>query len=141
MIDTDTFVYLCRHDTDELDQNVTEILNNCSNTFILSAESIREIANLLAVKRIEMSKWKTFEDVKKSADDFGLHIRYIGEAHLKTLYKLRRAPGHNDPGDLILIAQAITEKLPIISSDTDFPFYLSQGLDLVKNNKHRKKRR
>jgi len=141
LIDTNTFVYLCRDDVDEIDTNIVEIIYNYANTIIISSESIREIANLLAVGRIKLAKWKTFDDVKKSVDDFGFEIRYIGEAHLKTLFKLRRAPGHNDPGDLILIAQAITEKIPIISSDTDFPFYASQGLDLIQNFRRRKKRR
>ena len=35
----------------------------------------------------------------------------------------------------IFVAHAITEHLPLISSDTRFPFYRSQGLDLIFNTK------
>ena len=34
-----------------------------------------------------------------------------------------------------IIAHAITEHLPLISSDTRFSFYRSQGLDLIFNEK------
>ena len=130
-----------RREFDELDEEVMERFENCENQFIVSAESILEIANLLAVGRIEIPGWKTFDDVKKSVDDLGFEIRYVVEAHLKTFFKLRRAPGHNDPVDLVLLAQAITEKLPMISSDTDFPFYVDQGLELVFNSRRRRRRR
>ena len=140
MIDTNTFVYLCRNELDEIDAEILKNVFRYEHSFILSSESIIEIANLLAVGRLNMSKWKTFDDVQKSADEFGFSIRYVSEAHLKTLFKLRRAPGHNDPGDLVIIAQAITEKLPIISSDTDFPFYTAQGLDLIFNTRRKKRR-
>ena len=41
--------------------------------------------------------------------------------------------GHNDPNDRLIISQAITEKIPLISSDTKFPKYVKFGLDLIPN--------
>ena len=38
-----------------------------------------------------------------------------------------------DPSDHIIISHAITERIPLISSDTRFPFYTKQGLDLIYN--------
>jgi hypothetical protein len=40
---------------------------------------------------------------------------------------------HNDPSDRLIISQAITEKIPVISSDTAFPLYRKHGLDLIEN--------
>ena len=34
--------------------------------------------------------------------------------------------------DHIIISHAITERLPLISSDLKFPFYRKQGLDLIE---------
>ena len=45
------------------------------------------------------------------------------------------AHGHNDPSDHIIISHAITERLPLISSDRRFEFYRKQGLDFVFNKK------
>jgi PIN domain nuclease of toxin-antitoxin system len=36
------------------------------------------------------------------------------------------------PSDHIIISHAITERLPLISSDLKFPFYRKQGLDLIE---------
>ena len=40
---------------------------------------------------------------------------------------------HKDPFDHIIIAQAISHKMTLISSDTKFPFYRKQGLRLIEN--------
>lgn len=45
------------------------------------------------------------------------------------------AQEHYDPSDHVIIAHAMTLKLPLISSDTKFPFYCKQGLDLIENIK------
>jgi PIN domain nuclease of toxin-antitoxin system len=42
---------------------------------------------------------------------------------------------HRDPTDRIAIAQAIEEKIPIISSDRQFHDYKRSGLDLVFNKR------
>ncbi|MDR1779439.1 MAG: hypothetical protein LBR50_01745 [Tannerella sp.] len=39
----------------------------------------------------------------------------------------------NDPSDRLIIAQAITEKIPLISSDKQFPKYRKYGLAFILN--------
>lgn len=39
------------------------------------------------------------------------------------------------PSDHIIIAHAITNRMPLISSDHKFKFYTKQGLDLIFNKK------
>ena len=38
---------------------------------------------------------------------------------------------HKDPSDHVIISHAITERLPLLSSDSKFKFYRKQGLDFV----------
>lgn len=61
----------------------------------------------------------------------------VKEEHLETYagMELNEAQGHKDPSDHVIIAHAITEKLPLISSDRRFEFYRNQGLDLIFNEK------
>ena len=40
---------------------------------------------------------------------------------------------HKDPFDHIIISQAISHKMSLVSSDTKFPFYRKQGLRLIEN--------
>lgn len=42
---------------------------------------------------------------------------------------------HKDPSDHIIISHAITEHLPLISSDTRFGHYRTQGLDFIYNRR------
>ena len=56
---------------------------------------------------------------------------------MQTYSRLQRneAQGHKDPSDHVIISQAITLGIPLISSDTRFPFYRKQGLQLIFNKK------
>ena len=43
--------------------------------------------------------------------------------------------GHKDPNDHVVIVQAISDKIPMISSDRQFKKYIDQGLELVFNRR------
>ena len=70
-------------------------------------------------------------------EEFYITILPLKKEHMMTYAKMQinEQQGHKDPSDHIIIAQAITEHLPLISSDTRFPFYRKQGLDLIVNEK------
>ena len=140
MIDTNTFVYLCKRDFDEIDNDILTEFENYENTFIISSESVREISLLIRGGKIDFRLWRDYADVESSVNEHGFEVRYVDKSHIKTFYGLEFAPGHRDPFDLMIVAQAITEKLTLISSDTDFPFYTKQGLYLKQNFRSRKRR-
>ncbi len=75
------------------------------------------------------------EPDKLSSDVDAILRDYDNVFYMSTKMTLNEAQGHKDPSDHIIIAQALTEKLPLISSDSRFEFYRSQGLDLVFNKK------
>jgi len=56
--------------------------------------------------------------------------RDVGYAYSRLL--LNFGQDHRDPSDHMIIAHAITERLPLLSSDEKFPFYRAQGLDLIE---------
>ena len=139
-IDTNIFLYQSLREFDELDRDVTEILDDWRNIILMSSESLREVSMLLKSGRIAKKEWISYDDVMASVIEHRIEIRYVDESHIKTLYKLRPAPNHSDPADLMIIAQAITEKIPLISSDTKFPLYTPQGLSFIFNNRRIKRR-
>lgn len=57
------------------------------------------------------------------------------EEHMRTYARLQlnKAMDHKDPSDHVIISHAITERIPLISSDRKFDFYRNQGLDFIKN--------
>ena len=73
--------------------------------------------------------------VNSIENDYYIQILPLEKEVMKTYSRLRinSAMGHKDPSDHIIISHAITNRLPLISSDHKFPFYRKQGLDLIEN--------
>ncbi|MCQ2330557.1 MAG: PIN domain-containing protein [Paludibacteraceae bacterium] len=121
-----------------LSRDVRAIFEDWDNQFFMSVESVKELIVGFNNKRLCSKRWKTaiemIEFIKKSGL---ITIVPITEQHMLTYAQLQlnEAQGHKDPSDHVIIAQAITEHIPLISSDTRFPFYREQGLDLVFNEK------
>jgi tRNA(fMet)-specific endonuclease VapC len=67
--------------------------------------------------------------------EFGIKIMPIKKEHLLTYARLNINEHHRDPSDHIIISQAITEGIPLISSDRKFHFYTEQALDFVYNER------
>ena len=109
------------------------MLEDYENLLVMSVESVREL--LMVGHKKNIKSFQTFDDIKKIIHEHGIEIRYITESHLQTLSRIIPDAPHSDPADLMIIAQAITEKIPLISSDTKFPLYTRHGLDFIFNDR------
>ena len=132
LIDTNVLINII--ESDYLSNNVRAIINDCENLIYVSSECIREFIQLVHAKSISgkknNEKIEIFDFVE---NELGFKIKYIAKEHLKTFEKLDLVEGHADPFDRLIIAQAITEKTPLISSDKKFPKYRKQGLEFIPN--------
>ncbi len=133
LIDTNIFLYL-NYDTTLLSPDIAYILGNYENIIYISSESVKEVIHLFQNGKIK-TDWRYTEDIFDYIEERGILIKYIKKEHLLTLAALDRVPGHNDPSDRLIIAQAITEKMPLISSDRDFEPYRKQKLNFIYNKK------
>ena len=132
LVDTNVLVNII--EKNNLNKNVECIFEDTSNLIYTCSECVKEFINLIQIGKVGGKKHKQ----KIDAFDFienqlNITIKYISKEHLKTLTKLEMIEGHGDPSDRLIIAHAITEKIPIISSDTKFPSYIELGLDLIPN--------
>ncbi len=137
MIDTQIFVFLAQ-DVLSLSHDVRELLSDYSNTLHISAESVKELIVAYNNKRLFTNKWKSAEEmVAAIEDEYYVKILPLGKEHMKTYSTLsiNSIDDHKDPSDHVIISHAITNKLPLISSDQRFPFYTEQGLDLIFNKR------
>ena len=137
LIDTNIFVYLST-DVDLLSRDVLAIMEEPDTVLCMSAESVKELIVAYRNKGLCTKRWKNIEDmVKAIEEEFYITILPLKKEHMMTYAKMiiNEQQGHKDPSDHIIIAQAITERLPLISSDTRFPFYRHQGLELIVNEK------
>ena len=135
LIDTNIFVYAAI-EPDRLSRDVAAILSDYDNTIYLSIESVRELIIAYRNKKLSAKTWKSEADIINSIkNEYFIQILPVHEEHMQTYASLRlnEAMDHRDPSDHIIIAHAITEKLPLISSDHKFKFYRNQGLQLIMN--------
>ena len=137
LLDTNIFIYAAI-DRDSLSNDVKAILEDYDNTFFLSSESVKEMIVGFNNGGIVSRFWSTAaEMVDAIREQFYIRILPVGEEQLNTYARLEinKAENHKDPSDHIIIAHAITNRMPLISSDHKFKFYMKQGLDLIYNKK------
>lgn len=137
LIDTNIYVYLAL-DPDSLSKDVLAILEDPETVLCISSESVRELIVGFRNKRLGSKRWKSAEEmVAAIEEEYFIQILPIKKEHMVTYahMHINEAQGHKDPSDHVIIAHAITERLPLISSDTRFPFYRKQGLQLVTNKR------
>lgn len=137
LIDTNIFVYAVI-DRESLDCDVTAILQEPDTVLYMSAESVCELIVGYGNKGLCSKRWKSVEAMVAAIEkEFYIKILPLKKEHMQTYARLEinEAQGHKDPSDHVIIAHAITEHLPLISSDTRFDFYRAQGLDLIFNKK------
>lgn len=134
MIDTCVIIDLLI-DMDNLSKGAQELIEDPDNLLFASAESMRELVVHFNNKRLLNRYYKTSEEVLRVVED-ELDIEFlpirrdVGYAYSRL--RLNLGQDHRDPSDHMIIAHAITERLPLLSSDEKFPFYRAQGLDLIE---------
>jgi PIN domain nuclease of toxin-antitoxin system len=136
-LDTNVLVFLLfdKNPDDNLSKNVLDTLAGYENIFYTSSVSVRELFHLYKSGDFKTFKYKVPADVFNAIDDIGITIKPVTRKHLECYSELNTVQGHNDPNDHIIIAQAISDKIPLISSDHKFKCYTSQGLELIFNKR------
>ncbi len=121
---------------DRLCPDVEALIDDYDNILCISAETLREMIVAFNNRGLVSKCWKTAGDMIQSlVEEYNLTVLPLKTEHMRTYaqLKINDTMGHKDPSDHVIISQAITEHLPLISSDTRFPFYKEQGLDLIEN--------
>ena len=123
----DTHVLLWMFDeSDNIPQNVKNIIENIDNQCFISIISLYEIAIKKNIGKLNtINSISTFQ---KEIDKVGLVLLPITVKHLEKHVDLPQISNHKDPFDRLIIATAIAENFQIITADEKFENYQ----DLVK---------
>ena len=133
MLDTNIFLFMANKSR-RLSKPVESIVNDWSNSLCMSMESVREIIIKQRERDFNGRRWNTIDALlHEIVDNFQIDILPVDLNVMRTLFDLRPGPDHRDPFDHIIISQAITCRLPLISADEKFPYYRPQGLRLVED--------
>jgi len=132
LIDTNVLINIVVDDY--ISNDVRAIFDDYENQIYVSSESVKEFIHLIQTERIVLHKnFRSLDVFDLIENKFELNVKYVTKEHLRTFSKLETVEGHNDPSDRLIIAQAITEEIPLISSDTKFPKYTKFGLEFISN--------
>ena len=135
LLDTNIYIYMIS-DRKSLAKGVCAYLEDPENLKYLSIVSLQELVTAFRTKKLLSNIWKTeAEMISFVLNDPSVEIDNIDVNVIRTLAALQinEAQEHKDPFDHIIIAQAISHKMTLVSSDTKFPFYRKQGLRLIEN--------
>ena len=137
LLDTNIYIYFFL-DREQLSRDVRAILEDYDNTFCISSETVRELIVGFNNGGIVSRFWKTAKEMVDAIRDLlFIDILPVGAEQMETYSKLEinHADKHYDPSDHVIISHAITNGIPLISSDRKFQFYRKQGLELIYNKR------
>jgi PIN domain nuclease of toxin-antitoxin system len=134
-LDTNILVFILSRSKDNIETRVKNIVSDCSNTLYASSIAVNELILLYKSCKIELFDCKSAQDVLTTLKAADIEIIYYNFYHLQKYTDLDLSKGHKDMNDHAIIAQSISDKIPLISSDHEFKNYISQGLSLVFNKR------
>ncbi len=123
LIDTHVLIWHLEDDA-QISLERSAIIDDPSNESLVSIASLWEIAIKLSLGKLKLSR--SLDDFVKVFDSSTTSLLPIAPSHVISVAQLPFH--HKDPFDRIIIAQALTEDIPIITSDSDFADY---GVSIV----------
>jgi PIN domain nuclease of toxin-antitoxin system len=122
LLDTVAFI-MAAQSPERLSPKAQRVLENPRNIKELSVISLTEIATKSATGKLLFNK----EDVFQAASDLQLKFINFTTDHAIEMFQLPLH--HRDPFDRQIIAQALAENVPVVTSDESFHLY--RGLSVI----------
>jgi PIN domain nuclease of toxin-antitoxin system len=121
-LDTAVLIYAVES-PERLSKRSTSIIRNPSNILELSSISLAEIAIKAAIGKLMISD----AVVKQAIEELDIRVLPYTAEHALRLFGLPLH--HSDPFDRQIIAQALCEKIPVVTPDDKFDLY--EGLTVI----------
>jgi PIN domain nuclease of toxin-antitoxin system len=122
LLDTAALIYAV-HVPEKLSKRAATAFRDPGNALELSAVSVTEIAIKSAVGKLEF----TPAVLRAAIDELGIRMLPYTADHAFRIFGLPRH--HNDPFDRQIIAQALSEDIPVLTPDVQFKKY--RGVTVV----------
>lgn len=122
LLDTAILIYSLEA-PERLSKRAASLIRNSENTLELSAVSLVEVAIKASLGKLRLSA----NQVQLAIQDLGVRVLPFTAASAFYLFDLPFH--HRDPFDRQIIAQALVEKIPVITADHAFTLY--EGLKVI----------
>ena len=134
-LDTSMLFFILSRREDEINPKILTILNNYSTILYTSSIAVKELLLLFRIGKFKYPKYKFEKEIMDDIQKLHIEIVFFNQYHLETYTSLQIVDGHKDMNDHAIISQAISDKIPVISSDTKFFDYANQGLKFIHNKR------
>lgn len=118
LLDTHSLIWLVEGD-ESLSQSARLAIGDANNRCFVSIVSFWEMAIKISLKKLQITV--PFAELKALIIKHGIEILPITFEHTKVVIDMPLH--HRDPFDRLLIAQAQTEQMKLVSKDQNFPLY------------------
>jgi PIN domain nuclease of toxin-antitoxin system len=122
LLDTAVFIFAVEA-PDRLSKRAYSILKDPENIRELSSVSLTEIAIKTSLGKLNIS----LDDIHQAIQDMDIRILPFTADHAFRIFEIRAH--HGDPFDRQIIAQALSEQIPVATSDEKFKMY--EGLKVI----------
>jgi PIN domain nuclease of toxin-antitoxin system len=118
LLDTHTLIWFIDGD-ETLPGKIRNEISNIKNTCYLSIASLWEMAIKISIGKLTLQS--DYHQITNFLVDNNINILPIEFTHLQTLLNLEHI--HRDPFDRVIVAQAITDKITILTVDKNIVKY------------------
>jgi len=129
LLDTHALIWTIL-ETDKLSKNIKDIIIDRNNKICVSTVSFWEISLKTRIGKFSFEKIK-IKDFPKYIREMDFTIKDLEEKETITFYEFPLKENHKDPFDRMLIWQAITKDMIMISKDKLFRQYKKDGLKCI----------
>lgn len=137
-LDTNILIFLLQLRSDELSTEVSREIMDYSNLLFTSTVCVHELIHLFQIGKLPLKRNGKDADINEFAQwlsDMGITVNPVSIKHLQELASLPMFDDHQDPNDRLIVAQAISDKIPLVSSDRKFERYTKFGLKFLFNKR------
>jgi PIN domain nuclease of toxin-antitoxin system len=118
-----------------ISRDVASLIDDTASLLCTSSVAVQELLLLHRIGKLETRLHKTEDDILDALEKANIEICYFNKHHMRQYAKLEIVPSHKDMNDHAIIAQAISDKITLLSSDHAFKHYEKQGLKFVFNRR------
>ncbi len=118
ILDTNALIFYL-YNPERLSKAAVDIVHNEDNQIYVSIVSLWEIAIKSSIGKLEIKN--SMEEIAGICLKYKIELLDINPQHLDQIANLPQI--HGDPFDRLIISQAITENLTIVTSDSIIPKY------------------
>ena len=139
-LDTNILAFLTGLDGGEsINSDVMAMIMDYENILLSSSVCYQELVHLFQIGKLrrphESDNNKSASEALSILEDKGVTFVPVSYKHILQFSDLPMFEDHHDPNDRLIIAQAISDHIPLISSDRKFERYLKYGLEFVYNKR------